>query len=134
MAKNRTVATFGSLKDLRTHTAAQDRTAQIVARYGRANPQGWGLDAAATEDDNRHTAAAVGPCEWRTGTMQGTIKKIDGARAFGFIRAADGTDYFFHKSGMAKGVEFHELAEGQAVQFEAGEGPKGPRAEEIEPA
>ncbi len=135
MAKHRTIATFGSLKDLRTHTAAQDRAAAIVARYGRANPQGWGLDAATTEHNPGPPVAAAGSIEQRsTGTMQGTIKKIDSAKAFGFIRGENGTDYFFHKSAVARDVEFHELREGERVSFEASEGPKGPRAEDIERA
>ena len=40
------------------------------------------------------------------------------------------TEYFFHQSAC-DGVQFDDLREGQAVTFEAGDGPKGPRAENV---
>ena len=59
----------------------------------------------------------------------GTIKrKTD--KGFGFIAAADGTEYFFHQSGCV-GVRFDDLREGQQVSFTVGQGPKGPRAENV---
>lgn len=61
----------------------------------------------------------------------GTIKrKTD--KGFGFIAAADGTEYFFHQSGCV-GVPFDSLREGQRVSFTVGQGPKGPRAENVKP-
>lgn len=60
--------------------------------------------------------------------MNGTIKRLTN-KGFGFIAAADGTEYFFHQS--ACGGRFDSLREGQAVTFERGEGPKGPRAENV---
>lgn len=61
----------------------------------------------------------------------GTIKrKTD--KGFGFIAAADGTEYFFHQSGCV-GVGFGDLREGQRVSFTIGQGPKGPRAENVKP-
>ena len=65
-------------------------------------------------------------------TTNGTIKKMTD-KGFGFIAAADGTEYFFHQSACT-GVRFDELRAGQAVTFEAGQGPKGPRAENVKPA
>ena len=62
---------------------------------------------------------------------QGTIKKLITAKGFGFIAPEDGTDdVFFHTSGL-ENSSFEELQEGQAVEFELGDGPKGPRAENI---
>ena len=59
----------------------------------------------------------------------GTIKrKTD--KGFGFIAAADGTEYFFHQSGCV-GVQFDDLREGLRVSFTVGQGPKGPRAENV---
>ena len=59
----------------------------------------------------------------------GTIKrKTD--KGFGFIAAADGTEYFFHQSGCV-GVQFDDLREGQRVSVTVGQGPKGPRAENV---
>ncbi|HKT81024.1 MAG TPA: cold shock domain-containing protein [Vicinamibacterales bacterium] len=63
----------------------------------------------------------------------GTIKRIVSDKGFGFIKAADGGEYFFHNSACV-GIRFDDLREGQAVTFEKGEGPKGPRAESVRPA
>jgi cold shock protein len=61
----------------------------------------------------------------------GTIKrKVD--KGFGFIAAADGTEYFFHQSSCV-GTRFDDLREGQRVSFTVGQGPKGPRAENVKP-
>lgn len=62
---------------------------------------------------------------------KGTIKRLVSDKGFGFVAAQDGTEYFFHQSACT-GVRFNELREGQAVTFEAGQGPKGPRAERIQ--
>ena len=58
--------------------------------------------------------------------MTGTIKKIL-PKGFGFI-AAEGMDkdYFFHLSGCV--TPFDTLQEGQKVQFETEQSPKGERA------
>jgi CspA family cold shock protein len=63
-------------------------------------------------------------------TMNGTIKRLTD-KGFGFIAAADGTEYFFHQSAC-RGMRFDELREGQNVTFEVGRGPKGPRAENVQ--
>ena len=62
----------------------------------------------------------------------GTIKRIVRDKGFGFVAAADGNEYFFHNSAVT-GARFDELREGQAVTFEKGQGPKGPRAENVRP-
>jgi CspA family cold shock protein len=62
-------------------------------------------------------------------TLNGTIKRLTD-KGFGFIATADGTEYFFHQSAC-RGVRFDELREGQPVNFEKGQGPKGPRAENV---
>jgi len=60
---------------------------------------------------------------------EGTIKKVTD-KGFGFIATASGKDIFFHRSGLV-GATFEELQEGQRVTFTEGQGPKGPRAEDI---
>ncbi len=65
-------------------------------------------------------------------TTNGTIKLVTD-KGFGFITGADGSDYFFHQSACT-GVRFDELRTGQAVTFEKGQGPKGPRAENVRSA
>ncbi len=61
-------------------------------------------------------------------TMNGTIKRLVTEKGFGFVAAQDGSEYFFHQSACAE-AQFDDLREGQAVTFERGQGPKGPRAE-----
>jgi CspA family cold shock protein len=66
-------------------------------------------------------------------SMNGTIKRLVSDKGFGFIAAGDGTEYFFHQSAC-QGMSFSELREGQSVSFDRGQGPKGPRAENVRPA
>ena len=63
-------------------------------------------------------------------TVNGTIKRLMFGKGFGFVASAEGSEYFFHQSAC-NGVEFDDLQEGQAVTFDEGEGPKGPRAENV---
>jgi CspA family cold shock protein len=65
--------------------------------------------------------------------MHGTIKRLVSAKGFGFVAAQDGTEYFFHQSACVD-ARFDDLREGQSVTFEKGQGPKGPRAENIKTA
>jgi cold shock protein len=65
--------------------------------------------------------------------MNGTIKRKVNDKGFGFIAAEDGTEYFFHQSACRQ-VPFDQMREGQAVTFDKGQGPKGPRAENVKPA
>jgi cold shock protein len=60
---------------------------------------------------------------------EGTIKRIT-EKGFGFIEDGSGTDMFFHSSAV-EGQGFDALREGQKVTYEAGQGPKGPRAENV---
>jgi CspA family cold shock protein len=62
--------------------------------------------------------------------MNGTVKRLVSDKGFGFVAATDGNEYFFHQSSVANGG-FDQLREGQAVTFTTGQGPKGPRAEDV---
>ena len=62
---------------------------------------------------------------------EGTIKKLT-SKGFGFISTATGEDLFFHSSSVQE-VSFEQLREGQKVSFTEGQGPKGPRAENVKP-
>jgi CspA family cold shock protein len=66
-------------------------------------------------------------------SLNGTIKRLMSDKGFGFIVASDGSEYFFHTSACTQ-TPFHELYEGQAVTFERGQGPKGPRGENVKVA
>ncbi len=62
---------------------------------------------------------------------EGTIKRLM-EKGFGFIDTGDGNDIFFHLSAV-EGCSFEELQEGQKVSYNEGQGPKGPRAENVRP-
>ncbi len=63
-------------------------------------------------------------------TTTGTIKRLTN-NGFGFIAGPDGTEYFFHQSACV-GTPFDQLREGQTVTMTIGQGPKGPRAENVQ--
>jgi CspA family cold shock protein len=67
------------------------------------------------------------------GNTKGTIKRLVSDKGFGFVAAQDGKEYFFHQSACV-GTAFNSLREGQSVTFDPGQGPKGPRAENVTPA
>ena len=58
---------------------------------------------------------------------QGKIKRLVSDRGFGFIEGDGGSDLFFHHSEI-QGATIEELAEGQVVEYEVGQGRKGPCA------
>lgn len=59
--------------------------------------------------------------------INGTVKWFNAEKGFGFIAHEDGPDVFVHYSEI-DGYGFRSLEENQPVQFELGQGPKGPRA------
>jgi CspA family cold shock protein len=60
---------------------------------------------------------------------QGVIKKLISDKGFGFIEGERG-ELFFHHSAV-QGASFETLREGQSVEYTEGQGPKGPRAENV---
>lgn len=62
---------------------------------------------------------------------EGKIKKILSEKGFGFIEG-DRDDMFFHHSEV-QGVTIEQLAEGQMVAYEIGQGKKGPCAVSVRP-
>lgn len=62
--------------------------------------------------------------------LRGTIKRLISDKGFGFVAADDGAEYFFHKASCVDG-DFDQMREGQTLTFDKGQGPKGPRAENV---
>ena len=63
-------------------------------------------------------------------SMTGTVRRLVSDKGFGFVAASDGNEYFFHQSAVY-GEGLQDLREGDSVEFEVGQGPKGPRAENV---
>jgi CspA family cold shock protein len=62
--------------------------------------------------------------------MTGKIRTLRVDKGFGFIKDEGGNEYFFHQSAVyGEGLE--DLREGDSVEFDVGQGPKGPRAENV---
>lgn len=64
-------------------------------------------------------------------TLKGTVRRILPKKGFGFLATSDGTEYFFHRSDCVD-IRFDEIREGLSVTFDVGQGPKGPRAENVQ--
>jgi CspA family cold shock protein len=64
----------------------------------------------------------------------GTIKRVVAERGFGFIATDDEKEYFFHRSGLDSSLDFDRLAEGEKVEFEIEQTPKGLRAKTVRAA
>jgi cold shock protein len=57
----------------------------------------------------------------------GTVKWFNDSRGFGFIAPENGEDVFVHHSAI-QGDAFKTLSEGESVEFEITDGPKGQQA------
>ncbi len=63
---------------------------------------------------------------------KGTVKWFSADKGFGFITPEDGSkDLFVHHSEIQAGGEYATLNDGQTVEFEVGQGQKGPCANKV---
>jgi len=60
----------------------------------------------------------------------GKVKWFNNSKGYGFIQQEDGTDIFVHFSAIA-GEGYKTLEEGQPVEFEITQGPKGLQAANV---
>jgi cold shock protein len=61
---------------------------------------------------------------------QGTVKWFNSEKGFGFIAVDGGQDLFVHYTAIEMDG-YRTLEDGQRVEFEVGQGPKGPQAEKV---
>jgi len=62
----------------------------------------------------------------------GTVKWFNNAKGFGFIEREEGPDVFVHYSAI-ESSGYRSLEDGQKVEFEVVEGPKGLQANNVKP-
>ena len=60
----------------------------------------------------------------------GTVKWFNSSKGYGFITREEGDDVFVHYNAI-EGEGYKSLDEGDRVQFEVGEGPKGLQASKV---
>jgi cold shock protein len=64
--------------------------------------------------------------------ITGTVKWFNGSKGYGFIEREGRADVFVHYSAI-QGDGFRNLEEGQQVEFEIEQGPKGLQAANVKP-
>jgi CspA family cold shock protein len=64
---------------------------------------------------------------------KGTVKWFDGKKGFGFITPDDGGEDLFVHHSQIKMAGYASLKDGQSVEFEVGQGKKGPCATNVIP-
>ena len=62
--------------------------------------------------------------------MTGKVKWFNAAKGYGFITGDDGKEVFVHFSAI-QADGFKTLDEGQAVEYDVNDGPKGPQAANV---
>ena len=64
---------------------------------------------------------------------KGTVKFFNEKKGQGFLTKEDGNDVFVHFSSIESDNDFKTLKQDQAVEFEVGQSPKGPCANNVVP-
>ena len=95
-------------------------------RPGGGNGGGYGGGGGGGYGDDSYGSSSVDVADLPI--RSGVVKRYDSAKGFGFITPDDGgNDVFVHRSACGYGG----LVEGDHVEFRLGDGPKGPRAEQV---
>ena len=61
---------------------------------------------------------------------QGTVKWFNDEKGYGFISRNSGSDVFVHHTAI-QGSGFKSLNEGDSIEFEVAQGPKGLQAQNV---
>ena len=72
-------------------------------------------------------------CRGEKDVPSGTVKWFNSEKGYGFIAQSDGEDVFVHHTAIQMNG-YRSLEEGQAVEFDLKEGPKGLQAVDVKPA
>ena len=62
--------------------------------------------------------------------VKGTVKWFNNQKGYGFITPESGSDVFVHHSAI-QGTGYKSLTDGEAVEFEITQGPKGEQATNV---
>ena len=65
--------------------------------------------------------------------VKGKVKWFNEKKGFGFLERDEGDDVFVHYSNI-QGEGFKTIREGDSVEFEVQDGPKGPQAVNVKPS
>jgi CspA family cold shock protein len=84
------------------------------------------------ESHEAHPLATVSNEKGDANVATGTVKWFNAEKGFGFISQSDGADVFVHFSAIQMNG-YRALEEGQQVEFEVQEGPKGLQAASVRP-
>jgi CspA family cold shock protein len=90
---------------------------------------GFGRSQGATGVESKVATATAS--RKRTMRITGKVKWFNNAKGYGFIEREGGSDVFVHYSAI-QGSGFRSLEEGQGVEFEIVDGPKGPQAGNVQ--
>jgi CspA family cold shock protein len=91
------------------------------------NRRGGGCGLGDRETGNQHRSHQGGSGEMAT---TGTVKWFSPKKGYGFITMEDGQEVFVHYSAI-DGNGFRSLEQGERVQFEVSQGPKGLQAANV---
>jgi len=86
----------------------------------------------ATQSRGTHSPLSTGDNKEDRHVATGTVKWFNAEKGYGFISQSDGADVFVHFSAIQSNG-YRSLEEGQQVEFEVQDGPKGLQAASVRP-